>query len=78
MATKKIEQVTVKQMLKYCQEQIRRGNGDKYLITANDTEGNGYHGVFFGLTPVSELGNDIMNDLLDSQIMDPDQLMCIG
>jgi len=77
MATKKIEQVTVKQMLAYCQEQVRRGNGDKYLIAANDNEGNGYHGVFFGLTPMEEIG-DIDGLLYDSQVTDPDMLMCIG
>jgi len=73
----KITQITVNQMLAYCQEQVRRGNGDKYLITADDNDGNGYHGIFYGLTNASDI-DDIEDLIYDSQIKDPDKLMCIG
>lgn len=39
-------QMTVKQLLKLCQEEVNKGNGDKFIVVADDNEGNGYHGMF--------------------------------
>lgn len=36
---------------KFC---VENGNGDKCIVVANDNEGNGYHGMFYGLTDVSK------------------------
>lgn len=42
--------LTVKQLLKECQEQVSKGNGDKYIIISSDDEGNGFHTLFYGFT----------------------------
>lgn len=38
---------TVKDLLKACQEQIDKGNGDKRVLISRDDEGNGYHSLFY-------------------------------
>lgn len=75
MAKKKITQVTVQEMYNALGAEIKKGNGNKYLVAAGDNEGNSYHGVFFHITPMTK---DNMELLGDSQIMDPDKLMIIG
>lgn len=42
--------ITVKQLLKFCDEQVKKGNGDKEILISNDDEGNGYHTLFYGFT----------------------------
>lgn len=37
--------ITVKELLKACQEQIKLGNGDKHILISRDDEGNGYHSL---------------------------------
>ena len=55
------------------------GNGDKYLIAPDDNEGNGYHCVFFAISPVEENSRDYIADSLnDSQVTDLDKLMILG
>jgi len=75
MKNNKITQVTVKQMHQYLQQAIAEGNGDKYLIVSDDNEGNGYHGCFYGVSPVD---SEITIQVYDTQVMDPDKLMIIG
>lgn len=38
---------TVKELLKACQEQVDKGNGDKGILISRDDEGNGYHKLFY-------------------------------
>ena len=42
--------LTVKDLLKACEEQIELGNGDKVVLLSADDEGNEYHALFFGFT----------------------------
>ena len=39
--------ITVKDLLKACQEQVDKGNGDKGILISRDDEGNGYHSLFY-------------------------------
>ena len=39
--------ITVKELLKACQEQVAKGNGDKGILLSRDAEGNGYHSCFY-------------------------------
>lgn len=54
-ALKNNGQITVKDLPKLCEIEIKKGNGDKCIVVANDNEGNGYHGMFYGLTDVSKV-----------------------
>lgn len=46
--------VKVKDLARICAEELKKGNGDKKIMLSDDEEGNGYHNLFFGFTPVSE------------------------
>ena len=59
-----MKQITVKELLELCQEQIEKGNGDKNIVLSDDNEGNGYHGMFYGFTDNSE---DFIDDIYDSK-----------
>ena len=48
--------MTVKDLLKHCEYQINKGNGNKEIYVSNDDEGNGYHKLIFTFSEnVSEL-----------------------
>lgn len=71
------KQMQVKDLYEYCKEQIDKGNGDKYIIVADDTEGNGYHGMFFGFT--EDVAETIdTNYINDSQFNNPNELIILG
>lgn len=42
--------ITVNELLKSCQEQVAKGNGDKYVLITDDDEMNGVHTAFYTLT----------------------------
>jgi hypothetical protein len=42
--------MTVKELYLELTEEMNKGNGDKYLVVADDNEGNSYHGMFYGVT----------------------------
>ena len=41
---------TVKELFEACKTQIAKGNGDKYILVADDDEGNGFHTLFYQFT----------------------------
>jgi len=56
------DQMTVRELLKLCQQEIARGNGDKHIVISDDNEGNGYHGMFYGFTPCKREFQDYIYD----------------
>lgn len=46
--------VTVRQLLKLCQEQVKKGNGDKDVVISGDDEGNEFHTLFYGFVDTEE------------------------
>lgn len=42
--------LTVRELLKACQQQVTMGNGDKIVLLSNDDEGNGFHTLYFAFT----------------------------
>lgn len=78
-------QMTVKQLLKFCQEEVKKGNGDKFIVVADDNEGNGYHGMFYGFSDAMEMeaeaqvfGNSIEGDIYDSCHTKPEEIIILG
>ena len=57
-----IYQLTVKELLKYCQVEMQKGNGDKHIVVSNDNEGNGFHGLFYAFTDCTEEYQDSIYD----------------
>lgn len=49
-----MQQMKLKDLYLQCTKLMSKGLGDKTLIVSNDNEGNGYHGMFYTLTDISE------------------------
>ena len=78
-------QMTVNELLKLCQEEVMKGNGDKFIVVADDNEGNGYHGMFYGFSDAMELeaqsqafGGSIENEIYDSCHTKPEEIIILG
>ena len=50
-----MEAITINELHKVLSKEIERGNGNKKLLVATDDEGNGYHPMFYAVSPT--LGN---------------------
>ena len=48
--------MTVKQLLKFCQDEIKAGHGDCSIMLSNDDEGNGYHYCWYSFS----MADDVM------------------
>lgn len=70
-----MEQLKIKDLYEVLKEEMAKGNGDKYVITGDDNEGNGYHGMYFKATPAEELDGEL---IYDSQEKDLSKIICIG
>ena len=70
-----MEQMTISKLAKLCQQQIKKGNGDKKIVISDDNEGNGYHGLFYGFSTSLE---DYKNDIYDSAEENIDNLVILG
>lgn len=68
-------QMTIEQLCELCKMQVQAGNGKKKIVISDDNEGNGYHGLFYGFTPVTE---DFEDDIYDSQSKSPDDTIILG
>lgn len=70
-------QITVKQLSAILAEAIRDGYGDRKIVISDDTEGNGYHGLFYGISTASEAGVTV-GMIYDSQETNPDNIIILG
>lgn len=69
------KQMTVEELFVLCGKELVKGNGKKNIVLSDDNEGNGYHGMFFGFTPVDE---DFTNYIYDSITNSPDDTIILG
>lgn len=70
-----MEQLTLKELKKCVDTMVKRGYGDRKLVVSDDNEGNGYHGMFYGVSPMEEDVEDLVNDSCE---MDWKKLLIIG
>lgn len=47
--------LTVKDLFKACQEEIKNGHGDCSIMLSDDDEGNGYHYLWYDFSMAEEL-----------------------
>lgn len=74
-----MKQLTITELRVALQKAEAAGLGDRLVITANDVEGNGYHGVWYPIQKGEELQIGKCGVYLsDSETMDPKKLACIG
>ena len=78
-----MKQMTVQALLDHLQEMVktRPSCKNKYIVVADDNEGNSYHGLFYGLTVApSDVKNiiEFSNGLSDSITDDTRDLVILG
>lgn len=76
-----MEQLTVLDLFKALEAEVRNGNGNKLIVVADDNEGNGFHGLFFGITSEeSDIREaiDVSNGIYDSTSKDPKKIVILG
>ena len=78
-------QMTVRKLFELCKEEIKKGNGNKFIVVADDNEGNGYHGMFYGFSDAIEMeedakvfGGSIEDDIYDSCYTKPEEIIILG
>lgn len=49
---------TVRELLKECEKEIAKGNGDKIILISDDDEGNGFHYLDYDFTPDAHIVKD--------------------
>ena len=54
--------MTIKQLLKFCQEEIKNGNGDCSILLSDDDEGNGYHYCWYSFAPIDEYTEEYVDE----------------
>lgn len=42
-----MKEITVRDLARACEKQIKKGNGDKAILISDDDEGNGFHTLFY-------------------------------
>jgi hypothetical protein len=57
-----MNQITVKELYEICKNAIKDGDGNKYIVVSDDNEGNGFHGLFYGLSPLDDDYIDLIYD----------------
>lgn len=72
-----MRQLTLNELKEEVDKLVRKGYGDRYLIASDDNEGNGYHGMFYAVTPGEEAltGDEFIND---TNFEDPYELVVVG
>ena len=71
--------LTVKELAKLCQEEIKKGHGDCSIMISDDDEGNGYHYLWFAFTEVKDLEESYaLIDSLDEDIAPMNKTIILG
>ena len=50
-----MEMLTINDLAKFVNAEIKKGNGAKKIMLSNDDERNGYHGLYFAFTPTDKI-----------------------
>lgn len=70
--------ITVKKLMKLCEQEIKKGNGEKVIMLSDDDEGNGYHYLWYPFTEATELLEYGINDFIDIDIAMAKNTMILG
>ena len=58
-----MNEITVADLFVLLKKELLKGNASKKILLSNDDEGNGYHFMYFGVTPTTEFAPDDFNYL---------------
>ena len=72
-------QLTLNDLKKQVDKAVKEGHGDKYVVISDDNEGNGFHGLFFGVTTLSKEDWEFYEEAnYDSIVRDYRYLVIVG
>jgi len=54
--------LTVKELLKLCQDEVKKGHGDCSIMLSDDDEGNGYHYCWYNFTEIDEYTEEYVDE----------------
>ena len=66
--------MTVKQLLKFCQDEIKAGHGDCSIMLSDDDEGNGYHYCWYSFSMV----DGYTEEFVDEEINPKEKTIILG
>lgn len=66
-----MDALTLKDLKVVIDEAIKEGHGHKMVHLSNDDEGNGYHKMYYTITPVDKVCADYLG-------LDPDNDILVG
>lgn len=70
--------LTVKELAKLCQDEIKKGHGDCSIMISDDDEGNGYHYLWYSFITANELdGAFELENSLDERIAPKDKTIIL-
>ena len=70
--------ITVRDLRKFCEKQILKGNGDKHILISDDDEGNGFHTLFHGFIDSDLGGFEYLLDLEHDRTHTKDNCVILG
>lgn len=76
-----MKQLTVQELYNLLTVAMVEGHGDKLVVVSDDVEGNGYHGLFYGVTADTETVSQCIgfsNGISDSLEHRADKIVIIG
>ena len=56
---------TINDLYEWSKKQVDKGNGNLKVQLSNDEEGNGYHGLYYGLEPLKEMETENRECIID-------------
>lgn len=73
-----MRQLTIKDLKRFVDKQMEKGNEDKFIVISDDNEGNGYHGLFYGFTDDVEDIKMLGDMIYDSVEDNPNKIVILG
>ena len=70
--------LTVKELAKLCQDEIKRGHGDCSVMISDDDEGNGYHYLWYSFSMADEIMGEYNDYYLDERIAPKEKTIILG
>ena len=71
--------LTVKELAKLCQDEIKKGHGDCSIMISDDDEGNGYHYLWYSFITANELDSAFeLENSLDERLAPKEKTIILG
>lgn len=70
--------LSVKELYKECEKQIKKGNADKIIMLSDDDEGNGFHYCWYTFSAIEDSISEFNDYLIDEKIAKKEDTIILG